>query len=125
MKHAAQAHLPALRGDWRADRSERHGAEPTRRRVTSTTTSSTTYCAATSPVTCCCQPGRTRPEGDRRQPSGRCWCGFRTGSSTHRRVSPMAVPVMLDIGKEGGFGELGDGRTAGYQRGGIDRRGDR
>ena len=73
---------------------------------------STTCCASISPITCCCAPRAPTPPPVCSISSDWVICSrvFR-GESTHREldhVSPLAVPVMLEIGRESVYGEAAD-----------------
>ena len=72
-------------------------------------------------------PRRRRRRPDRpRRGSPACWSG-RRGGCVHMalsRVSPLAVPVLLEIGRESVRTRRRRGRAAGRSRG-ADRRGDR
>ena len=79
-------------------------------------TSSMTCCAATSPITFCCAPPAPTP----RPASSTCaalaeMLSRIRGRIVHKaldHVSPLAVPVMLEIGRETVYGEAADSLLA-------------
>ena len=78
--------------------------------------SSMTYCASTSQIICCC--GRRVPMLQQvcsiSSGSAKCSPGSGVESSIRRleHVSPLAVPVMLEIGRETVYGEASDALLA-------------
>ena len=125
---ADEAHLPQLRDHRRADRApvSRQG-EIAAARSRSRPTSSTTCCASTSPITCCCAPPAPMRRPACSTSGGWAKCSARIkGRIIHKaldHVSPLAVPVMLEIGREMVYGEASED-AAGGSRGGAGQGGD-
>ena len=114
---ADEAHLPQLRDHRRADRAplsraRRRSAARSRSRPTS----STTCCASTSPTTCCLRAARADAATGLLDIKrlGEMLSRIK-GRIVHKaldHVSPLAVPVLLEIGREPVYGEASDALLA-------------
>ncbi len=114
---ADEAHLPHLRDHRRADRAAlpRQGEiAPARSRFRPIW--SMTCCASIRATTSCCAPRAPTRRPGCLTSGGSARCSRASGgeSSTRRWtiVSPLAVPVLLEIGRESVYGEASEGLLA-------------